>query len=259
MIAFDDPPDNTGRAYAADWRDWEGWCAKRGFRSLPAAPETVALYLRSLDEAGRRFSTIRRRLAAINQRHGAAALPSPTRDALIRSVLDEIRDVQNLAQVGKTPLLTSDLRRMLATLPSSVPGIRDRALLLVGFAGGLRRSELVALDVEDVERRPDRLLLRLGTRAGQHRRANIVELARQSAPETCAVVAAESWLDAAGINVGPLFRSINRHGHISDRRLSDKSVALVVKRAAEEAGLDPARYAASSLRSGAEIERRLAG
>ena len=110
MIAFDDQQDNTDRAYAADWRDWEGWCGRRGFRAQPAAPETIALYLRSLDEAGRRFSTIRRRLAAINQRHAAAGLPSPAGDALVRAVLDEIRDLQDLAQVGKTPLLTGDLR-----------------------------------------------------------------------------------------------------------------------------------------------------
>src|SRR5688572_8271435 len=124
MIAFDDQADNTDRAYAADWRDWEGWCGRRGFRAQPAAPETVALYLRSLDDSGRRYSTIRRRLAAINQRHAAAGLPSLAGDALVRSVLDEIRELQNLAQVGKTPLLTGDLRRMLAALPNTAPGIR---------------------------------------------------------------------------------------------------------------------------------------
>ena len=257
MIAFDDQVANTNRAYAADWRDWEGWCGRRGFRAQPAAPETVALYLRSLDEAGRRYSTIRRRLAAINHRHAAAALPSPAGDALVRSVLDEIRELQDLAQVGKTPLLAGDLRRMLAVLPNSAPGIRDRALLLVGFAGGLRRTDLVALDVEDIERQSEGMLLRLG--AGRNRRSRVIELARQPEPDMCVVGAAERWLDVSGIRTGPLFRSINRHGRIGERRLSDKSVALVVKRAAEEAGLDPSRYAANSLRSGADIARRLAG
>lgn len=259
MIAFDDQVGNTERAYAADWRDWEGWCARRGFRAQPAAPETVALYLRSLDDAGKRSSTIRRRLAAIGWHYRAAGLPSPADEPLIRSVLDEIRDLQQIARIGKTPLLTGDLRRMLAALPSSVTGIRDRALLLIGFAGELRRTELVALDVEDIERRPDGMALRLDTTSGRYRRGNLIRLTRQDEPETCAVTAAETWLDASGISAGPLFRSINRHGQLGERRLSDKAVALVVKRAAEEAGLDPARYAANSLRSGAAIERRLAG
>ncbi|HEX5166407.1 MAG TPA: tyrosine-type recombinase/integrase [Thermomicrobiales bacterium] len=258
MIA-DDERDNTTRAYAADWRDWEGWCGRRGFRSIPASPEAIALYLRGLDNAGRRYSTIRRRLAAINQRHRAAKLASPTSDALVHDVMDDIREMQDLAQIGKTPLLTHDLRRMLAVLPASVSGIRDRALLLVGFAGGLRRSELVALDIDDIERQPDEMLVRLPAGRGRSPRETVVELPRQPEPATCAVAATEAWLDAGSLSDGPLFRSINRHGQIGERRLSDKSVALIVKRVAEDAGLDPARYAASSLRSGAAIERRLAG
>ena len=259
MIVDDDEAGRTDRAYATDWRDWEGWCAKRGFRAQSATPETVALYLRSLDNAGRRYSTIRRRLAAINQRQLVAGLPVPGRDALVRDVLDDIRDFQTLAQIGKTPLLTAELRRILAALPNSVAGIRDRALLLVGFAGGLRRSELVALDVDDVERQPDGILLRLRAGTRQTRRASAIELVRQPEPETCAVRAAGDWLDRSGLSAGPLFRSINRHGQLGDGRMSDKAVALIVKRAAEGAGLDPARYAANSLRSGAAIERRLAG
>jgi site-specific recombinase XerD len=258
MIA-DDEHNNTSRAYAADWHDWEGWCGRRGFRPSPAAPEAIALYLRALDDAGRRYSTIRRRLAAINQHHLAAGLTSPTRDALVVAVLDDIRDMQELAHIGKTPLLTQDLRRMLAVLPASVSGIRDRALLLVGFAGGLRRSELVALDIDDIERQAGGMLVRLPVGRGRSPRNTIVELSRQPDPATCVVSATEAWLDSVSLTSGPLFRSINRHGQIGERRLSDKSVALIVKRAAEEAGLDPARYAANSLRSGAAIERRLAG
>jgi site-specific recombinase XerD len=244
---------STARAYAADWRDFDAWCERHGFRALPGAAETVALYLRSLDEAGRKLSTLRRRLAAIAHRHSAAGLPSPTDDALIREVLDEIGEVQELASSGKAPLLTSDLRRMLAVLPASLAGLRDRSLLLTGFAGGLRRSELVALDVDDLDRDDAGIVLVIPAR----RRERRVRLLSRPAPDACPVRALDAWLSAAEIARGPLFRSINRHGQVGDSRLSDRAVALVVKRAAEGAGLDPRRYAAQSLRSGAAISRRL--
>ena len=144
---------NTRRAYRDDWRDFTAWCAARGLPALPAAPETVALSLTDL--AGRcKTSTLQHRLSSISQAHqlaGHAAHGSPTRHATVRAVWAGIRRAKGTAQAGKAPALTADVRAMVATLPDTLLGLRDRALLRLGFAGAFRRGELVGLDVGDLE------------------------------------------------------------------------------------------------------------
>ena len=143
---------NTRRAYAADWRDFTAWCATRRLAALPAAPETVALYLTEL--AGRcKTSTLKRRLSAISQAHqghGQAKHDAPTAHPTVRAVWAGIRRAKGTAQKGKDAAVTEDVRAMVATLPDTLLGIRDRALLLLGFAGAFRRSELVSLDIGDL-------------------------------------------------------------------------------------------------------------
>lgn len=140
---------NTLRAYRADWRDFEGWCRGHGLPSLPAVPGTVALYLSDLAERAK-HSTFQRRLSAISQAHQAAGHDSPTTDKSVRTVWAGIRRAKGTAQEGKAPATTVEVRAMVGTLPTNLLGTRDRALLLLGFAGAFRRSELVSLDVEDV-------------------------------------------------------------------------------------------------------------
>src|SRR4051795_4795325 len=140
---------NTRRAYAADWAHFSAWCAREGLPSLPAPPEGVALYLTAL-AATVKVSTLTRRLSALSQAHQCAGYASPTQDVRVRTVMAGIRRAKGTAQVGKRPVLTEDLRRMIAALPDTLWGKRDRALLL-GFAGAFRRSELVALDAEDLD------------------------------------------------------------------------------------------------------------
>src|SRR5262252_5946341 len=133
---------NTLRAYAADWRHFTAWCHARGAASLPAAPVTVSLYLAELAEIAR-VSTLTRRISAISQAHQLAGFESPTQDPRVRTVMAGIRRAKGTAQIGKKPIVSEDLRRMVERLPPSLQGTRDRALLLVGFAGAFRRSELV--------------------------------------------------------------------------------------------------------------------
>src|SRR4051812_37835424 len=141
---------NTHRAYRADWEHFAAWCADHDRRKLPAAPDTLALYLTA--HAGvLKASTLQRRLVAIAQAHRAAKQPTPTEDAGVRSVWRGIRRRVGTAQVGKAALLVDDVKAMVTTLPDTTAGLRDRALLLLGFAGAFRRSELVALDTTDVE------------------------------------------------------------------------------------------------------------
>jgi integrase len=241
---------NTRRAYAADWRDFAAWCGGHGAAALPAAPETVTLYL-AARAATCRVSTLSRRVTAISQAHLAAGFDSPAQAAVVRTVMKGIRREKGSVAAAKKPLLVEDLRVMVALQPGSLRGLRDRALLLVGFAGAFRRSELVALDWEDVEFTRAGLAVRIRRSKtdpeGQGRRVGIPH-GRVSA--CCPVRALEAWRDEAGGDRGPVFHPVDRHGNLLPARLSDKAVARIVKRAVAAAGTDPADYAGHSLRAG---------
>src|SRR5207302_6414877 len=141
----------TINAYAAGWRDFLQFCERRGAVALPASDETVAGYLAELADAGLKAATIARRLVVISQAHRAADLPSPTTSSVVRRTHAGIRRSIGTAQLGKAPAKVDDLKLMLGVLPDARVGLRDRALLLLGFAGAFRRSELVSLDVADLE------------------------------------------------------------------------------------------------------------
>lgn len=241
---------NTRRAYESDWRHFTSWCTEHEQISLPATPETVALYLSALAEVAK-VSTLTRRLSSISQAHQMAGHSSPAQHIAVRTLMAGIRRTKSTAQTGKSPVRTEELRQMVATLPKSVTGIRDRALLLLGFAGAFRRSELVGLDRHDLQMTEDGLVAIIRrSKTDQEGAGRKVGIPYGSQLPTCPVRAMQGWLDVIGAAEGPLFRAINRHGQLSEARLSDKSVALIVKRAAEEAGLDPALYAGHSLRAG---------
>jgi len=151
----------TREAYRKAWEAFAAWCAAHSFPCLPAAPETVALYLTSRADAGRKVATLELELAAISQRHKAAGLASPRDAAVVRELLKGIRRTKGVAQDEKAPADVAVLKQMLATLPETKRGRRDRALLLVGFSGAFRRSELVSLNVGDVRFTADGLTVRL--------------------------------------------------------------------------------------------------
>ena len=248
---------NTRRAYASGLRHFQAWCIGRGLASLPAAPQTVALYL--ADHAGTlKVSTLQQRLSAIAGVHKLKGLDSPTRHAAVTTVWSGIKRTHGTAQQGKAPVLRTDLRAMLAALPDSLTGIRDRALLLIGFGGAFRRSELVALDWSDIEETGEGLVVTLKrSKTDQEGEGAKVGIPRGRTPETCPHAALRGWQEASG-SEGPVFRSLTRHGRIGGR-LSDKGVAIVVKRAAEAAGLDPSRFSGHSLRAGLATSAAAAG
>ena len=256
---------NTRRAYRADWAHFAAWCATYGAEPLPADPRLVARYL--VAHAGAlRVVTLQRRLSAIQYVHRHAGLDFDARQRDLREVWRGIRRTHGTASRGKAPTVTEELRALVATCdPTRLLGVRDRALLLLGFAGCLRRSELVGLDVADVARHADGLVLALGRSKTDQEGAG----AEKGVPhgvraETCPVRALEQWLAASGVREGPLFRAVSRHGHVGAARLSDRAVARVVKHAvaaartralaagnvALAATFDPARYAGHSLRAG---------
>jgi site-specific recombinase XerD len=244
---------NTLRAYRADLADFTLWCADHDLARLPAAPETVALYITALAQAGARATTIQRRLSALSQAHQLAGHePSPTQAPIVRSTMAGIRRRLGVAPEQKTPTLTPELRRMIGTCPAdSLAGARDRALLLLGFAGAFRRSELVSLDVEDLDETADGLRIQLRrSKTDQEGEGREVGVPFGQHPETCPIRALRAWRSAGSIQAGPVFRPVNRHDQLQETRLTDKSVARIVKRAAERAGLEPSHYAGHSLRAG---------
>ncbi|MCY0900222.1 MAG: site-specific integrase, partial [Firmicutes bacterium] len=208
-----------------------------------------------------KVSTLQRRLSAINGAHEAKGFPRfSVRDEPLKSVWAGIRRVHGVAQQGKAPAVTADIQAMVAKIPDSLGGLRDRALLLLGFAGAFRRSELVGLRREDVQFTGDGLTIWVRhSKTDQEGRGRKVGIPYGSHRPTCPVRSVQAWLAASGITEGPLFRSVNRHGQLQSAALSDKAVALIVKRWAEAAGLDPAQYAGHSLRAGLATSAAQAG
>lgn len=238
---------NTVRAYESDLRAFRSWCESRRLRALPATAETLALYV--ADVAGSvKPATLQRRLAALAVAHKAAGYESPTSHEAVRSVLAGTRRRLGVAQAQKRALGVDDLRAMVADLGDSAIDVRDRALLLLGFAGALRRSELVSLDAADVRFERAGVVLSLRrSKTNQEGDTEEIAVPYGSDLSTCPVRSLQAWLELVG--EGPVFRSIARSGHIGGR-LSDHSVALIVKKLAAKVGLDAGKLGGHSLRSG---------
>ncbi len=238
----------TLRAYAADWRAFSAWCAAQGVDALPATPHTVALFLADLPG---RPSTLRRKLAAIAVMHRASGHDSPTEHGVVRATFAGIRRERGIAPRPKTALLVEELRTALATCGERRIDVRDRALVLIGFAGALRRSELVGLDVSDVAVEGEGLVLRLRrSKTNQEGELEEVAVLYGSDPQTCPVRALQAWLATGAIVEGPLFRAVDRAGRVGSGRLTARIVGERVKKIGARSGLDPDSYAAHSLRSG---------
>jgi site-specific recombinase XerD len=261
---------NTRRAYASDWQAFAAWCAGAGLEALPAAPETIALYL--ADQAQHlAVGTLGRRLVAITAAHRAAGHQLDTRHAAIRETLAGIKRTHGTAQQGKAPAVVAELRRMVEAQGDDLAGIRNRAILLLGFAGAFRRSEIAGLDLADLAFTADGLVVTLRrSKTDQEGAGRRVGVPYGSTPATCPVRSMRAWLDAAGITSGAVFREIGTGGQLvaaytdaagrqRGERLSDKSIANVVKAAAKAAGLDAARYAGHSLRAGLATSAAAAG
>lgn len=250
---------NTLNAYKKDWQDFCQFCEATGLQSLPADPKTVINYL-TIQAENHKVSTLERRIASISQAHQAAGFPTPTSTMQVRALMQGIRRTKGAAQTGKAPAVTSDIKAMVKSLPKNLLGNRDRALLLVGFAGGFRRSERVSLDVEDLEFRWEGLVITLRkSKTDQEGQGRRVAIPFGSNYETCPVRSLQFWLELSGTTMGPVFKSINRHGNLQESRLCDKTVSLVVKRCAEAAGLDSNKYSGHSLRAGLATSAAAAG
>jgi site-specific recombinase XerD len=251
--------ENTLRGYQSDWRHFCAWCERQGMCPMPAAAEVVAAYIAEC--AGRlKPGSIQRRLNAIAEAHKAAGLDSPTHAGIVRNTLKGIRRTLGTAPAQKAPTLTDDIRAMIGATDAGAIGARDRALILLGFAGAFRRSELVGLDADDCAFGKDGLTVTLRrSKVDQESAGRKIGIPYGSNPETCPVRTVQAWMEQGAIAEGPVFRSINRHGHLGRRRLSGIDVARIVKKLAVRAGLDSAKYAGHSLRAGHATAAAIAG
>ena len=227
------------RAYASDWRDFEGWCSLRGVMPLPATAATLCLYF---TERARTLKTnsLARRLAAISSAHQDAGHEdlNPARAGEFKKLWKGIRRSIGTAVTKKTPAFTADIRRMVEALPAGRIGTRDRALILVGFAGALRRSELIGLDIADIPMTDGLVIALRHSKTDQEGEGAVVRSPMVRTPSG-PVRAVQRWLEASGIAEGAVFRPISRWGAVSRARLSGDAVAHIVRHAARVAGSTP--------------------
>ncbi|MCJ7997979.1 site-specific integrase [Rhizobium cremeum] len=273
---------NTRKAYASDWKHFAAWCRRSNLAPLPPHPQTVGLYITACAsgtaERGAKansVSTIERRLSSLSWNYAQRGLTLDRRDRHIATVMAGIRNSHARPPVQKEAVMAEDIIAMIETLDrGSLRGLRDRAMLLIGFAGGLRRSEIVGLDLKADQTEDGRgwieildkgMLVTLRGKTGWRE----VEIGRGSSDITCPIAAVETWVKFAKLAHGPLFRRVTRQGKaVGSERLNDKEVARLVKRAAMAAGVRgdlseierALKFSGHSLRAGlassAEVDER---
>ncbi len=240
----------TRKAYASDFKIFSAWCAAHTLTALPAAPETVALFLADQAQGGVAASTLNRRLAAIKCAHEAQGLDTPTGHKGVTAALKGIRRAKGTAPAKKKAATADIIKEMVRRCPHTLVGQRDRALLLLGFAGAFRRAELVALTVADLAFADDGLRITIRKSKTDQEGAGQVIAIPHGSVLFCPVKAVQAWLATAGILDGAVFRAVGKGSRVGQAALSDKSVANRVKHYAGQVGLDAADFAAHSLRAG---------
>jgi site-specific recombinase XerD len=224
---------STRKAYQSDFRIFESWCINHGLVSLRCAPETIALYIASCAVACLAPAAIARRLASISKAHQAAGFeesPMSTKHFVVGEVLKGARRTLGIAQKCKDPLLLNDICRLLAACPKNLLGLRDRALILTGFAGVFRRSELCAMAVSDLCFSDSGVVINVPrSKADQEQAGDKVAIPFGEHEDTCPIKALRKWLSNAKITDGAVFRGVDRHSNVSSTGLHRDSIAAISK------------------------------
>ncbi|CAO4196665.1 tyrosine-type recombinase/integrase [Methylorubrum extorquens] len=241
--------ERTRRAYTSAFRVFLAWGDERGLDTLPARLEVVAAYVAHLADTGRKPATINLHVAAIAAVHRAGGFDVPTASEAVKATQRGVRRTLGTRQTRKAPVTAETLKKALRKVPGGLFGARDRALLLIGFAAALRRSELVALDVADLERVPDGIIVHVRrSKTDQDGQGQEIAVPRGGKLKPCDAL--DALMAAAKITAGPVFRPINKGGRVGSDRLTDRSVADIVKRHVGAAGLDASLFSGHSLRAG---------
>lgn len=263
---------NTVRGYRADWTDFTTWCDTAGHQPLPADPATLTGYLTHLAGRGLKVGTLSRRLSAITFAHAVHDVADPTTNARVLAVWEGIRRTHTTPPAQAAPLMPPQLYDVLDACPTTrtwatrdpepdLAGLRDRALLLVGFVTALRRSELAALDLAHLAEHPRGLVLSIPRSKTNQTGAQpeLVVVPHGTNPHRCPVTALNAWLDAADITDGPVFRPVSKGNRPLPRRLHPESVNTLVRNAIQRSGTDASGYSAHSLRAGFVTHAHLRG
>ena len=246
--------NNTLRAYRSDFKDFGAFCAKHGLNSLPTEPKIVSLYLTNLSKNSK-ISTLRRRLVSIGMVHKLKGHYLDTKHPIIIENLMGIRRVKGSIQKGKKPLLINHLKSIINVIDEQkiqeIKKLRDKSIILVGFGGGFRRTELISIDYEDLEFVAEGLKITIKkSKTDQYGQGMIKGLPYFNNKVYCPVTNLKHWLEISRINSGPIFRRFSKGSYLTDKRLTDQSVVLLMKEYLNLAGIENKNFAGHSLRSG---------
>ena len=246
--------NNTLRAYKSDFKDFGAFCSRHGLNSLPTEPKIVSLYLTHLSKNSK-FSTLRRRLVSISMVHKLKGHYLDTKHPIIVENLMGIRRVKGSIQKGKKPILINHLKLIINSIneqnSNDIKKLRDKALILIGFGGGFRRSELTSIDYEDLEFVPEGLkIIVRKSKTDQFGEGMIKGLPYFNDKNYCPVINLRKWLEISSIKSGPVFRRFSKGSVLTDKRLTDQSVVLLIKEYLRIAGIENKNFSGHSLRSG---------
>ena len=247
--------DNTVRAYKSDFNDFGLFCAQNGLKSLPSEPKIVSLYLTHLSTKDVKMSTLKRRLVSIGVIHKLKGLYLDTKHPSIIENIMGIKRRKGSVQKGKKPLLINSLKKIINVIDQQkkdeIKKIRDRSIILIGFSGGFRRNEIVSLDYDDLDFVPEGLKITLKrSKTDQFGEGTLKGLPYFDSSQYCPVLSLKKWIETSNIKSGPLFRRFSKGSKLTDYRLTDQTVALLIKKYLDLAGIDSKNYSGHSLRSG---------
>lgn len=246
---------NTLRAYKSDFRDFSLFCIKHGLQSMPTNPNIVSLYLTNLSKSEAKTSTLRRRLVSIGVVHKLKGHYLDTKHPIIIENLLGIKRTKGSFQRGKKPILINHLQKIIEVINNDtspeIKKLRDKSLILIGFSGGFRRSEITSLDYEDLEFVEEgmKILVRR-SKTDQFGEGHLKGIPYFTSSQLCPVKSLKEWINVSQTNSGPIYRKFNKGFSLSNQRLSDQSVALLIKNYLNLAGIDSKNYSGHSLRSG---------
>jgi len=247
--------NNTVRAYKSDFNDFGLFCAKNGFKSLPSEPKFVSLYLTHLSTKDIKISTLKRRLVSIGMVHKLKGHYLDTKHPVIIENIMGIKRRKGSIQNGKKPLLINSLKLIIKVIneqkKEKIKKLRDKSIILIGFSGGFRRNEIVTLNYEDLEFVSEGLKIAIRrSKTDQFGEGSIKALPYFDNSEYCPVITLKQWLEVSKINSGPVFRRFSKGSKLLEHRLTDQTVALLIKEYLNLAGIDSNNYSGHSLRSG---------
>ena len=247
--------NNTIRAYKSDFKDFGLFCAQNGFKCLPSEPKIVSLYLTHLSTKEVKMSTLKRRLVSIGVIHKLKGHYLDTKHPIIIENILGIKRRKGSIQKGKKPLLINDLKIIINVIDEynkeDIKKFRDRSIILMGFSGGFRRNEIVSLDYDDLDFVSEGLKINLKrSKTDQFGEGSVKGLPYFDNAKYCPVLSLKNWIEVSNISSGPLFRRFSKGSKLSENRLTDQTVALLIKKYLNLAGIDNKNYSGHSLRSG---------